>query len=429
MPTAITDLLSAAGAFAKTRWLAKRLRTRADVERYQAARIRDMLRDTVSPSAFYRDKSAKLLEELPAMDKRTLLANFPQLNAGGLTVEQVQATLSAGGDRIGNYVVGQSTGTSGNRGYYVISNRERFVWLGTLLAKALPDALWRRHRVALALPGLSSLYQSAASGSRIQLGFFDLARGVDAWAHALVAFAPDTIVAQPKVLRHLAERGMLQAQTLFSGAEVLDPLDRRIIEEATGRRVREIYMATEGLFGVACPHGTLHLAEDVVHFGWEKPSAQSPLLSPLVTDFTRKVQVMARYRMNDLLELSHTPCLCGSPFQAVARIDGRQDDIFLLATADGGQRMATPDVLRNAVVDADRRILDFRIVQTGPAQVRVSLDAALSPEVDGAVVASIQRLCDGLGVAGVNVAVVRGITADTGVKLRRVRREWSPPPS
>ncbi len=23
-------------------------------------------------------------------------------------------------------------------------------------------------------------------------------------------------------------------------------------------------MATEGLFGVSCPHGTLHLAEDVV---------------------------------------------------------------------------------------------------------------------------------------------------------------------
>ncbi len=427
MPTALTDLLSAAQAFAKTRWLAKRLRTRADVERYQAARIDAMLQDTVRHSAFYRGTPAKSLEDLPVIDKRKLLSNFPQLNAGGITVEQVRATLGAGDDRIGNYVVGQSTGTSGNRGYYVISNSERFVWLGTLLAKALPDALWRRHRVALALPGLSSLYKSAASGSRIQLGFFDLAHGVDAWADALVAFAPDTIVAPPKVLRHLAERGMLHAQTIFSGAEVLDPLDRRIIEGATGTRAREIYMATEGLFGVACPHGTLHLAEDVVHFGWEKPSAQSGLLSPLVTDFTRKVQVMARYRMNDLLELSHTPCPCGSPFQAVARIDGRQDDIFILPAAYRGQRMVTPDVLRNAVVDADRRILDFRIVQTGPAQVRVLLDAALAPEVDDAVIASIQRLCDGMGLARVEVALERGITVDSSVKLRRVRREWSLP--
>jgi hypothetical protein len=89
--------------------------------------------------------------------------------------------------------------------------------------------------------------------------------------------------------------------------------------------------------------------------------------------------------------------------------------------------MVTPDVLRNAVVDADPRVLDFRIVQTGPSEVRVSLDAALAPEVDSAVVAAVQRLCDGLGVAEVSVAMARGITADTGVKLRRVRREWSPP--
>ena len=61
----------------------------------------------------------------------------------------------------------------------MISDAERFVWLGTILAKTLPDALWRRHRVALAMPGLSSLYRSASTGSRIALGFFDLAEGVE----------------------------------------------------------------------------------------------------------------------------------------------------------------------------------------------------------------------------------------------------------
>jgi putative adenylate-forming enzyme len=425
MPTNVANLLAAAQAFAKTRWLANRLRTRADVQRYQVARIHVALHDAVRQCAFYRGMETSRLEQLPVMDKRSLLSNFAQLNAAGLTVEQVRSALSTGHDRIGKYVVGQSTGTSGNRGYYVISDTERFIWLGTLLAKALPDALWRRHRVALALPGLSSLYRSASSGSRIQLAFFDLALGVEAWVDALAAFAPDTIVAPPKVLRYLAERGVLGAQTIFSGAEVLDPLDRQIIEEATGRRVREIYMATEGLFGVGCPHGTLHLAEDVVHFEWEQAAEHSAVLSPLVTDFTRKVQVMARYRMNDVLELSHAACPCGSPFQAVARIHGRQDDIFLMAASDGATRMVTPDVLRNAVVDADRRILDFRIAQTGPSQVRVSLDAALPPDVDEAVVASMRRLCDGLGLAHVQVTVVRGIAPESGVKLRRVRREWN----
>ena len=79
------------------------------------------------------------------------------------------------------------------------------------------------------MPGLSSLYRSASTGSRIALGFFDLAEGVDAWADRLAAFTPDTIVAPPKVLRRLAERGQLPARNIFSGAEVLDPLDRAAI--------------------------------------------------------------------------------------------------------------------------------------------------------------------------------------------------------
>lgn len=425
MAIALPDLLTAARAFARVRWLARRLRSRADVERYQAARLHDLLQ-SLARLPFYQGTAITRLADLPVLDKQVLLANFPRLNRAGLTVEAVRAALASGGDRVGDSVVGQSTGTSGNRGYYVISNAERFVWLGTILAKTLPDALWRRHRVALALPGLSTLYRSATSGSRIQLGFFDLARGVDAWAAELLAFAPDTIVAPPKVLRYLAERGMLRAQTLFSGAEVLDPLDRAAIEGATGRVVREIYMATEGLFGVACPHGTLHLAEDAVHFEWEAVAPGSPLVIPLVTDFTRRAQAMARYRMNDLMELSHTRCTCGSPLQAVARIEGRRDDCFLLAAPEGGHRMVTPDVLRNAVVDADRRVLDFRIVQTGPALLRVSLDAALAPEVDAAVSASLQRLLAQQGLAA-DVRIERGLQLDTTSKLRRVRRDWNPP--
>jgi putative adenylate-forming enzyme len=415
-----SNLLAAARAFARTRWLQWRLRSRADVERLHARRLARMMRETILPSPFYRDLGVTRFADLPVMDKETLLANFERLNRGGLTAAQVRDAIARGEDRIGDFVIGQSTGTSGNRGYYVISDAERFVWLGTILAKTLPDALWRRHRVALAMPGLSSLYQSASTGSRIALGFFDLAEGVDAWADRLGAFAPDTIVAPPKVLRRLAERGQLPATHIFSGAEVLDPLDRAAIEAATGKRVREIYMATEGLFGVGCPHGTLHLAEDAVHFEWEKVG-DGPLASPLVTDFTRRAQAMARYRMNDLLELSATPCPCGSPLQPVARIEGRQDDVFELAG-----RMVTPDVLRNAVVDADRAIADFRIVQTGPAAVEIALDPELEAEVDERVRASVGALFERLGLGEIAIAVKRGLDTPFDRKLRRVRREWRP---
>ena len=420
--------LIAAAAFARTRWLARRLRTRAHIAAYQDRRIRALLADAARNLPYYQALGHRPLAALPQMDKAALLADFAALNRPGLSVEAVRAVLAAGEERVAGHVVGQSTGTSGNRGYYVVTEAERYVWLGTLLAKALPDALWRRHRVALALPGLSRLYRAASSGSRIALAFYDLAQGVDAWAEALAAFDPDTIVAPPKVLRRLAETGGLRARHVFSGAEVLDPLDREIIEASTGQRVREIYMATEGLFGVSCPHGTLHLAEDVVHFEWQQPDPASCLRTPVVTDFTRRAQAMLRYRMNDLLQLAPAPCACGSPLQAVARIEGRQDDAFWLQSAGGALRMVTPDVLRNAVVDASPAIRDFRVVQTGPDTIAVRLDPALPAAVDACVVASLRSRLAPFGVDALRIEVARGLDLPFDRKLRRVRRAWTPPP-
>lgn len=429
---AATGFLIAGWAFARTRWRADRLRTLAQLQAHQQRQIERLLHDAARDLPFYRALQGRPLQDFPIIDKAGLMARFEQLNRAGLTAEAVRRTLAAGHERIGAHVVGQSTGTSGNRGYYVITEAERFVWLGTLLAKALPDALWQRHRVALALPGLSRLYRSASTGSRIALAFFDLAQGVDAWADELAAFAPDTIVAPPKVLRRLAERGQLTARHVFSGAEVLDAIDRQIIEAASGQRLREIYMATEGLFGVSCPLGTLHLAEDVVHFEWQRPDAASALVMPLITDFTRRAQSMIRYRMNDLLELADTPCACGSPYRAVTRIEGRHDDAFLLRTAagavDGGLRLVTPDVLRNAVVDAAALIQDFRVVQTGADAIVVTLDAGLAPQVDAAVLQMLQARLAPLGVLPLQITVARGLSLPFDRKLRRVRRDWQPDP-
>jgi putative adenylate-forming enzyme len=364
-------------AYVRSRWLESQLRNRSAIEAYHARQVSRLCKRAVRDWPFYSAFADHPFAQWPVIDKATLLANFGAMNRAGLGAQDLRAALAEGRERHAGLLIGQSTGTSGNRGFYVIDEQERFVWLGTILAKALPDALWRQHRVALALPALSGLYQSATIGSRIALRFFDLAAGPESWADTLHAFAPDTIVAPPQVLRWLAEHRRLSATRIFSGAEVLDPIDRAVIEASTGQRMREIYMATEGLFGVGCAHGTLHLAEDVVHFDFSLPDPQSSLVTPIVTDFTRRAQAMVRYRMNDLLELDPEPCVCGSAFQAVKRIEGRSDDSFLLVDRKGQVCMVTPDVLRNALVDADPAIQDFRIVQTGPNAISIVLEAGL----------------------------------------------------
>ena len=417
------SLLHAARAFWRTKRLARRLRTRDDVLRWRALRVEALLRDTTVRVPFYAQARGRALDDLPIVDKQVVMANFDKLNINGVSYQQVRAALDSGRERIGDLIVGQSTGTSGNRGLFVISEAERFTWLGVMLAKTLPDFPFKRHKVALALPGFSRLYASAAETGRLTLRFFDLAEGVDAWRELLAAFAPDTIVAPPKVLRILAETTDMRPRHIFSGAEVLDSLDRDVIESSFGARVREIYMATEGLFGVGCPLGHLHLAEDVVAFEFEP---MGDLVTPLVTDFTRTSQVMVRYRMNDLLHLSDTPCACGSPLQRVAAIVGRSDDIFLLPGVAQRRVAITPDVVRNAVVDADRRILDFRVVQRDADLVELSLAANAPAEAMMAASVSLQRALAKAGAAEVRVVENLGVAAPFDRKLRRVRRDWSP---
>ncbi|WP_296817421.1 hypothetical protein, partial [Brevundimonas sp.] len=337
----------ALAAFLETRRLQRSLRTPEDVARHRERRLRAFFRH-VPRAPFYAGMKPRRLEDLPIVDKAQVNARFEAFNIAGVTADEAWAAI-AEGRRVRGLIAGCSTGTSGNRGLFLASERERFVWLGVMLAKALPDVLSRRHRVALVLPAASELYEAAPDSGRLALRFFDLRAGLAAWRDQLDAYRPDVIVAPPKILRALAESpGALAPAQVFSGAEVLDPLDRAVIETTFGVTVREIYQATEGLFGVACERGVLHLCEDTVAFEWE-PVAGSRLVQPLVTDFTRRTQVMARYRMNDLLDFAEEPCACGSPLRAVRAIHGRQDDIFDLGA------LVTPDILRNAVVDADRR--------------------------------------------------------------------------
>lgn len=419
------SLAMVARAYLAARWRMARWRDREAIRRHQHAQLSRLMADAARDLPFYRAYAGAPFERWPVIDKAELLANFAALNRPGLAAEVVRAAVARGEERLADHLIGMSTGTSGNRGLYVITPAERFTWLGTMLAKTLPDALWRRHRVALALPAVADLYRSATVGSRIELGFFDTTAGPRAWVEALDAFAPDTIVAPPQVLRWLAERGRLEATRIFSGAEVLDPVDRDVIEATTGCRVRPIYMATEGLFGVACRHGTLHLAEDVVHFAYERPDPAGVLVAPVVTDFTRRAQAMIRYRMNDLLELDGTACPCGSVLQAVTRVEGRADDCFLLADGTGRVELVTPDLLRNAVVDADPAILDYQVIQVGAASITLRLAATLP---DAAVARARASLAAALARRGLRatIAVERGIVPDFTRKLRRVRREWRP---
>ena len=394
---------------------------RAAFERWRDARLERWLRRDLPRVEAYRDAPPRL-DALPVTDKAALLADFARHNRPGITAEEAREA-AAGSGRIGRYVGGSSSGTTGRRGLFVVSRPETYRWLGSILAKTLHDLLPRPQRVALVLPAASGLYDSARGRVLLRLEFFSLAEGPERWREKIEAFDPTVVVAPPQALRHMAEEGFrLAPARVFSAAETLDPLDRTLIERALGLRLDEIYMASEGLFAVTCRRGRLHLAEDSVLFELEPVGgADERLVSPLVTAFRRDTQIMARYRMNDLLRMAPEPCACGSPLQTVDAVIGRMDDAFRF---EGGGRtvLVTPDVLRNAVTGADPRIEDFRLAQRG-GDVALRLDPSLPDEAASRARGSVQALLDARGT-GARVSLLRAsMPPPQGRKLRRVSRE------
>ncbi len=408
--------LEALRALVMTRWHTRPGLGRARFEKWQARRLQRWLKHSL-PKVGYYPTAPDSLSDLPLTDKTALMAQFALFNTRAVTVDRAW-DIQANGGRHMDLTIGASTGTSGNRGLFIISEREKHRWLGTILAKAMADLLTSPQRVAIILPQDTGLYESANKMRFVQLRFFDLRQGPENWRTQLEAFAPTIVVAPPKILRHFAqERFDISPVRLFSAAETLDPSDRKIIEAHFARPLDQIYMATEGLFAVTCRHGSLHLCEDSVFFEFE-PIGDG-LSAPIVTCFQRQTQIMARYRMNDLMRLSDRPCPCGSPLRVVDEIVGRMDDVFRFNNA-GVNVLLTPDILRNAVLDADRRITDFRLLQTSPVRVELQL----SPDLPQQASAAAERAVSDLLAQRNTGAALHVVRADLGLqtdrKLRRV---------
>ncbi|MCF2870673.1 CoF synthetase [Octadecabacter sp. G9-8] len=410
--------IEAIQSFVITRWRSRAGQSRGGFERWQNRAVRTWLKKRLPKVGFYKIADGQL-SDLPVNDKATLMAHFDQFNTHGLTADAAWEVLKSGGQH-GDLTVGASTGTSGNRGLFVVSEREKHRWLGAIVAKTMADLMWKPQRVAIILPQDTGLYGNANRLSFIKLRTFSVLEPPQDWRADLEQFDPTVIVAPPKMLRYFAQHNYaIRPVRVFSAAETLDRVDEWIANAFFDHPIRQIYMATEGLLAVSCAHGTLHLAEDSVAFEYE--SLGDGLVSPLITSFRRDTQIMARYRMNDVLRLSDTPCPCGSPLQPVAEIVGRMDDVFVF---DGAVQI-TPDVMRNAVLDADRMITDFRLIQMSNDRVVLRLPPSVTSQTAQKACHAVQALLERFRTSAQVVLEQIDLPLQTNQKLRRVERRVS----
>lgn len=383
----MNGILSILWHYLQTKYF-RRFRSREELLAWQERQVQNFLREILTKSPFYSKKYAGLdisdRQNFPIVDKSIMMANFDELNTVGIAKSEAFA-IAEKSERSRNFnstlndiTVGLSSGTSGNRGLFLVSRKERYAWAGTILAKGLPKPIFVKQSIAFFLRANSNLYETVNS-KRIQFKFFDLFAPLDNRIVDLNRYAPDILVAPPSMLRLLADarvKGDLKISpiAIISVAEVLDPLDETYIRHVFGQIVHQIYQCTEGFLGCTCAYGTLHLNEDIVAIEKEYLDRDAGKFMPIITDFNRQTQPIIRYRLDDILTERRTPCPCGSVFTAIESIEGRHDDMFYLPSKTGENLTPIfPDFIRRAIIIASEDIREYLAVQKSPQLIEISL--------------------------------------------------------
>jgi putative adenylate-forming enzyme len=436
MPMPAADSLLAVAAFVGCRW-GRQPADRAALLRAREGRLTRFLAHVLPRAPFYRPWAGRPLAELPIVDKAAVLADFSAFNTRGVTLDRaLEVALAAERSRnfqptLGDLTVGLSSGTSGRRGVFLVSPRERATWAGALLARllsrrSLAQLLDPRRpplRVAFFLRADSNLYRTVAS-RRLDFTFHDLLVPLADHVERLDRHPPDILVAPPTVLRRLAGATTARPSQVVSVAEVLEPDDEAAIAAAFGVPVQQVYQATEGWLGTSCAAGRLHLEEERVHVETEWLDAER--FVPIVTDFTRTTQLVVRHRLDDVLRVAGGPCPCGRPSLALAAVEGRADDVLWARTVPGGEeRPVFPDTVRRAFALAGSAtdLRDYRVEQHGRAwEIRLVIgDDPTTSGVEAAVRRELETMARALALGLPDLVFVPWREESLAQKRRRVR--------
>ncbi len=389
---------------------------RIELERHQQKQLDKFIKHTLSKSPYFRSFIDKPFKEWGYMDKSVMMGEFDRINTVGINKKEAwdKAQKAETGDiesavistQAGDISVGLSSGTSGQRGMFLVSEAEQARWAGIMLAKMLPKGLLAREKVALLLRANSNLYQ-AVKTPLLSFQFFDLFSPIDSWLNKLADYQPTTLVAPAQVLVHIARQVnqgklILSPSQVISGAEVLSEQDKALLQKTfPNARINEVYQATEGFLACSCSQGHLHLNEAhlIIEKEWlvEKCVADDYLdqaeqtveqtkekrrFIPIITDFSRHTQPIVRYRLNDILHIDpdymDTTCPCGDVSTVIKRIEGRTGDTLSLPSLDhindheykGKNISVFADVIERAISqsltgeDGKWTELDYELVQT-----------------------------------------------------------------
>jgi putative adenylate-forming enzyme len=359
---------------------------------------------SLEQSKFYKPliNKSKQLADLPIINKAIFMNEFNKINTCGIDLKNAMNTaINAEYSRdfsslIEGVTVGLSTGTSGNRGCFLVSENERALWVACVLDRVIGFS-FRKRKIAFFMRANSNLYQSVQS-SLLEFHYFDIFKKSESNIKALNKLQPQIIVAQPSLLVHIAseiENGniSLAPKKVISIAEVLTEEDKRYLEKIFAQKIHQVYQCTEGLLATTCKEGTLHFNEDFLIIEKNFMNAEQTKFQPIITDLFRISQPVIRYELNDIVTLKSS-CVCGNPMLAIEQIEGRSDDILLFNDKAKKEVKLFPDILRRTIVLSDEAITDYTLIQYSADSVGLYIKSPIENSYQNAELAIIQLLSD-----------------------------------
>jgi len=246
-------LRAAKAARERERWSPERMRE------HQERALAALLRDVAARSPFHRDRigGATRLEELPTLDKATLMANLDgALTVPALRGRDLRAHLLDAAPLDGEYRVMASSGSTGLPSVYAYSRAD---WSG-ILAQFLRynELAGMRPRVprlrvaAIGAPSLASMTQRVAQSAAVgvhRVLALSVLDPVPQLAERLEAFRPDVLAGYPSVVamlagEQLAGRLGIAPSVVTTSSELRTPEMTERIAHAFGVRPFDLYGTT-----------------------------------------------------------------------------------------------------------------------------------------------------------------------------------------
>jgi len=372
--------------------------TEKQIRNYQNQELRKLVDLCRNQSPFYRDRLSGVsisnqedLKKLKPMNKTVLMENFDTLNTAGIQLKdamEVALSKELSHSYLGyyqdRYVLGLSSGTSGNKGLFLTDRK---------LTEKLPFVFLARGGIKLRQLPFRILFCLRVFSQ----GFADIRSPLIDLTYCATMTPPEEIIAllnQNRINILMAPPSLVRCLIPFHNqirhplkqivcyAEVLEKEEKARFASIFSTSVIEIYQASEGQIASTCRYGNLHINEDLVlveltdENGNDIHQPGQVCAHMYVTNLVNTVQPLLRYEMNDLIVLGEE-CPCKSKFRTIDRILGRNDDV-LFFTVEGKKVPVFPDLFSRWIITTSDAIWEFCVQQDLDETLHITIDLLAS---------------------------------------------------